>query len=978
MSTVRDSQTYQGSGSTMTIDKDLLTSQSGDGIMVVAHGYGTITAPSGSGVTFTEKLNTSRVGEFGNTNRTVIWTGIRGATFNDFTIGNGAADTWHVVLIAVTNPDAAFVDGTPLITASSFGTIPSPVAPSITDLTTSNALLLTGVYMWPSLDANYVFTHPSGMTTDETFENWDAGAVSSLVLSSSAATGTKTYSETPANISGACTWIAWSLAVKAGSTGTPVGKDLDLRWSVETYPRFDQIVTNTSTANRSATGSISHTVTAGRTNVIVLAFIASRGDETISGGTPPTYGGTAMTLLGSIGNSVTNADPKIWVYGILRGNTTGANNCVVTYGATVNPDWVAVVGYSDCTQTLPPSGDVFTNTGTSNSPSVAGTSLDTGARYVGAYTGIGGDVDPSTPVSGAERADITTGTSTTADDGGAVGDLLASAGSATYSATMAVSDKWAAIGVELRRVVSLTAIGKDLDIRWLLRAAVGDPTDLRWITRAALGDPLSLRWAIRTPIGDPADLRWGIRTPVGDPVDLRWITRAALGDPLSLRWLVRAPIGDPLDVRWGIRTPVGDPTDLRWGVRSRLGDTVDARWSVRAPLGDPIDLRWIVRARIGDSADLRWAIRTPVGDTLDLRWAIRTAVGDPLALVWNVLASTGVGKGLDLRWGIRTPAGDPLDLRWAIRSAVGDPASLQWRVRAVSGDNLDARWVTRARVGDPLDLRWVTRARIGDSLDARWAVRTATGDPLTLRWLVRAAAGDPLDLRWPVRARIGDPTDLRWAIRSTLGDPLDARWAVRSVLGDSADLRWRVRQVVGDNADLRWAVSGLGVGKALDLRWRIRAALGDPLAIVWHTRQAIADTADVRWGVRNPVGDTLDARWAIRTGVGDEIALAWTLRSSTGVEVVLLWTVDGGDPEEDRARLWRLNQIAIRIRRREVVRTMAAVDDNGLNARTLPRVVEDPPDPLDDPVIPRPWLNGDPAAYKALLERTKARKRDTL
>lgn len=82
------------------------------------------------------------------------------------------------------------------------------------------------------------------------------------------------------------------------------------------------------------------------------------------------------------------------------------------------------------------------------------------------------------------------------------------------------------------------------------------------------------------------------------------------------------------------------------------------------------------------------------------------------------------------------------------------------------------------------------------------------------------------------------------------------------------------------------------------------------------------------------------------------------------------------DVEADRARLWQLEQIAIRIRRREVARSLASTDDNGLGARTLPRIIEDPPDPLEDPELRNPWLEGDGEAYRTLLDRTIARRRD--
>lgn len=222
--TKRDSQAYIGSGSTMSVDIDLLSTAVGDAIVVRAWGYESIGVPTGSGITFTEAVSELRTGEFGGADMHKAWVGVRTGAISDFTMTHGVADVWAVVVDSVQGADTT----TPLddadVASNWYGTVTDPSAPSL-PAAAAGSLLLTSVYSWPSSDVNLSFTHPSGMTPDEMWESWDAGATSSLELTSAGATGAKTYVESPSMSSSAMVWICSSIAIRAADTGAPVSDD---------------------------------------------------------------------------------------------------------------------------------------------------------------------------------------------------------------------------------------------------------------------------------------------------------------------------------------------------------------------------------------------------------------------------------------------------------------------------------------------------------------------------------------------------------------------------------------------------------------------------------------------------------------------------------------------------------------------------------------------------------------------------------
>src|SRR5436190_448982 len=281
-------------------------------------------------------------------------------------------------------------------------------------------------------------------------------------------------------------------------------------------------------------------------------------------------------------------------------------------------------------------------------------------------------------------------------------------------------------------ITILTAVGKQLDYRWSVRALAGDQDDFRWSVRTVLGDQEDYRWSTRIFVGDQEDLRWQVKKAQGDQLDTRWSL---------VTWQTHSlPIAPNL--------PINSKGDRMWETMQLpsyfVGTTV---------IGKQVDYRWSIRAILGDQEDLRWQTKQITFDLNEIRWGVRTAFND----------------SMDVRWGIRTTLGDQEDYRWSVRTKLGDQEDFRWQVKAPVGDTNDIRWNVRAIMPDFNDIRWSVRVRVNDSSDQRWAVRTFVGDQEDLRWAIRTFVGDQEDFRWSVRSRIGDNNDLRWAVKSALG-----------------------------------------------------------------------------------------------------------------------------------------------------------------------------------------------------------------
>jgi hypothetical protein len=88
---------------------------------------------------------------------------------------------------------AAFLDGTPAGGSGATGST-SFVAPSVTGVATSDALLLAGVAQG-AINAVSGYTPPAGMTEDSDFANagFQSGSTANQILTASGATGTRTF-----------------------------------------------------------------------------------------------------------------------------------------------------------------------------------------------------------------------------------------------------------------------------------------------------------------------------------------------------------------------------------------------------------------------------------------------------------------------------------------------------------------------------------------------------------------------------------------------------------------------------------------------------------------------------------------------------------------------------------------------------------------------------------------------------------------
>lgn len=224
---VRSSAAYLTSGSSITIDPaggahavggNTLTYQSGDVLVLFAFGYTSLGAPSGSDLTWTERLSDTQAGPFSNTDICKVWTAVADASITSFTIANGLSDQIGAVLVAVSGADTTSPVDASAIDSAVFSSVLDPTCPSVSP-TGTDSLLLCGVGVWPAQDDTSSFTPPSGMTELKDFSDWDSYSVASVALSASGATGTKVFTEAP-GLSGGDAWIAASIAIKSSSSGT--------------------------------------------------------------------------------------------------------------------------------------------------------------------------------------------------------------------------------------------------------------------------------------------------------------------------------------------------------------------------------------------------------------------------------------------------------------------------------------------------------------------------------------------------------------------------------------------------------------------------------------------------------------------------------------------------------------------------------------------------------------------------------------
>lgn len=216
----RDSTSTVTSGASLTVDpaSPALTYSNGDVLVLVVWGYTSLGAPSGSDLTWTERLSRTQAGPFGNTDICKVWTAVADASITSFTIAHGVSDQIGYALVSVSGADTATPVDAAAIDSNVFSSVADPTCPSISP-TGTDSLLICTAGVWPQANATSTFTPPSGMTEREDLESWDSYSVASLGLTASGATGTKVFAESPALADGSA-WIAASIAIKSAGAGT--------------------------------------------------------------------------------------------------------------------------------------------------------------------------------------------------------------------------------------------------------------------------------------------------------------------------------------------------------------------------------------------------------------------------------------------------------------------------------------------------------------------------------------------------------------------------------------------------------------------------------------------------------------------------------------------------------------------------------------------------------------------------------------
>lgn len=219
--TYRDSTSAVTSGTSITVNPSspALTYQAGDTLVLHVFGYTSLGAPSGSDLTWTERLSKTQT-RGGNTLIHKVWTAIADASITSFTIAHGVSDQIGYILTSVSDSDTTDPVDAAAINSALFNSTNQPTAPSISPAG-SNSLLIcaAGAYPWNNSGSS-TWTPPSGMTEREDLESWDWYTLATQALSASGATGTKVFTESPALSGGDDGWIASSIAIRSASTST--------------------------------------------------------------------------------------------------------------------------------------------------------------------------------------------------------------------------------------------------------------------------------------------------------------------------------------------------------------------------------------------------------------------------------------------------------------------------------------------------------------------------------------------------------------------------------------------------------------------------------------------------------------------------------------------------------------------------------------------------------------------------------------
>jgi hypothetical protein len=217
--TVRSVATGNEADGTILVTKPAGTAD-GDVLVAFCFGYATaladVTAPAGFTVRDTE-------GDAGTNRHGKVFTKVAASEGASYTFGSTTAyDYFAVILVAVQGADTAStdgVDGTPASGIFNNGDDTAD-APSISPSGSDSLLLCAAMFNSFSAAARTT-TPPTGMTEIADFQRadqFDMYAAASLALSSSGATGVKTFTGSAgAGTSGG--WITFSIAIKSSAGG---------------------------------------------------------------------------------------------------------------------------------------------------------------------------------------------------------------------------------------------------------------------------------------------------------------------------------------------------------------------------------------------------------------------------------------------------------------------------------------------------------------------------------------------------------------------------------------------------------------------------------------------------------------------------------------------------------------------------------------------------------------------------------------
>lgn len=480
----------------------------------------------------------------------------------------------------------------------------------------------------------------------------------------------------------------------------------------------------------------------------------------------------------------------------------------------------------------------------------------------------------------------TTSNDISADGGYRIATAGTSSAAAVITGTLSTSETGTAYMIRLR-VVSVTAVGKDLQLVYNQRAAVGNAVQSIWNMRAPVGKSLQSVFHVRAGVGKVLQSVWNQKSLVGKSLqavfNVAWPTGSypaeVLADSPRAYYRLGEASGNPQDSSGNgnhVTAVGGTPS---YGITGALTTDSDTAVSLdgsteyfTAPDHSSLDL--------GDVFTLdAWIIRGPTG-------AERGIVSKGYSAYYMRVNASGYLQLLSSsQYELATSTIEVPGTGWHHVAASRDDSAICLYI-----DGVDVTAASPDLFHAPIDNTHPltigadgngTTERFNGSIDEvavyptvlsptrilahynAGAASSAVGKVLQVVWNMRAPVGKSVQTVWNVRSVVGKSVQAAYNVRATVNKTLQARFNLRSSAGKSLQSVFNVRSAVGKSVQAQFRVRSV-VGKAVQAQFRVRSSAGKAVQAVWNDRAIVGRTLGVQFAVRQVVGASAELQYRVR------------------------------------------------------------------------------------------------------------------